>query len=316
VTRVVAALALAACGATAPVPASQPASRPTDAHAAADELRATVLDSYVQLSQGYEGVYLDGLRHDGRLILIDVAPDAILVGYDAQRPLTIRRVFPDADQEVVSKDLHVHLSDDGTAAWVDDALSYRAVVAGRRAILPQRSTAVYERREGHWIQAQGHVSYPVETAAAAAPEAAKLPSSIAGGVLAEDVRQLVVGLCADRGEARAAVAVDDDAVLIGPDTVLRGRAIAARPTPRALFGPSADVDPIALRIDANATQTVAWVAALLRVTDAGGARTARATWVVVKHGGALRVVQGHVSVPVDTVALGRGLFGADQGGAP
>src|SRR5262249_58669821 len=128
---------VAAGGTPARPPATQPASRPADVRATADDLRASVLDSDLQLSQGYEGVYLDGLLHDARLVLIDVEPADILVGYDAQNVLAIRRIAAfgaEVDQEVVSKDLHVHIGDDGATGWVDDALSYRIVVGGRRAI--------------------------------------------------------------------------------------------------------------------------------------------------------------------------------------
>ncbi len=300
---------LVACGAPARPPATQPASRPADARASADDLRAVVLDSYLQLSQGYEGLYLDGLLHDPRLTLIDVEADDVLVGYDAQRALAIRRIFPDTDQEVVSKDLHVHVSDDGGFAWIDDHVSYRALVGGRRAILPERATAVYERREGRWLEVAGHVSYPVPEDQHFAPRAeGKLASAIAAGVFAEDVRQLVLGLCADRGEARRAVAGDEDAVLIGPDATLRGKDIAARPTPRAQFGPSATIEPIAVRVDASTSGTVAWAAALLHVSDPRGTTTARATWVIVARGGGLVVVQSHISLAVDAGALAASLF--------
>src|SRR5262249_49481954 len=79
--------------------------------------------------------------------------------------------------------------------------------------------------------------------------------------------------------------------------ILRGRDIAAHPTPGALFG--AAVDPISLRVDVSASETVAWAAALLRISGKRGDATARATWVVVKRGGALRVVQTHLSLPLD-----------------
>src|SRR5262249_5089632 len=160
--------------------------------------------------------------------LIDVEPADILVGYNAQNVLAIRRIAAfgaEVDQEVVSKDLHVHIGDDGATGWVDDALSYRIVVGGRRAIVPERATAVYERRDGRWIEVQGHVSYPVpeEDWFASRPQSAKLPTSAASGVFAEDVRQLVAGLIADRPEALPAIAADDEAVLIAPHAILRGR---------------------------------------------------------------------------------------------
>src|SRR5262249_38986780 len=210
----------------------------------------------------------------------------------------------------VSKDLHVHIGDDGATGWVDDALSYRIVVGGRRAIVPERATAVYERRDGRWIEVQGHVSYPVpeEDWFASRPQSAKLPTSAASGVFAEDVRQLVAGLIADRPEALPAIAADDEAVLIAPHAILRGRDIAAHPTPGALFG--AAVDPISLRVDVSASETVAWAAALLRISGKRGDATARATWVIVKRGGALRVVQTHLSLPVDGAALAHGLLGS------
>src|SRR5206468_2457550 len=144
---------------------------------------AAVRDSYHLLGEGYDSVYLDTLAHDTRLVLIGVGPDDILLGYDAGAAAA-RRLFGEEEYELVSKDLEVHVAEDGCCAWVHDDLSHRVLRGHRRATIPLRMTAAYERREGRWVKVLEHVSYGIadaEAVARATPVKPSFPSETMGG---------------------------------------------------------------------------------------------------------------------------------------
>jgi len=139
-----------------------------DRKALAADLAATIREGYLALSGGYEEAYLDGLARDKRLVLIDVGPDDVIIGFpdpeNERNACKFRNQFIDRQPTVVSKRLEVHVSADGTAGWSFDEISYRILHEGRRVLIPMRSTGVYERRNGRWLLVQQHVSYGVPDA--------------------------------------------------------------------------------------------------------------------------------------------------------
>jgi ketosteroid isomerase-like protein len=286
------------------------------------ELRATALEAYKALSGGYEEAYLDGLTRDARLILIDVEPDDVAIGYDPTA-CQLRRQFPDKQMELVSKALEVHVSEDATVGWIYDELSYRVIHAGRRAIIPLRVTGVYQRDEGRWIKMMEHVSYGIpddEALAMARDPALQLPppkvftDDTPPGPEAQTVREILLDLIEDDHFSRNKhIATDDRALVVGsdPDREIRGAAVADLATVRALYGFDYKVTPEALRIRVARAKKAAWAAANLYLTDGQGKRLLglRATWVLEKADGPWRVVQTHVSLPVPRDVLALRVFG-------
>src|SRR5262245_1698174 len=197
-----------------------------------DDLRATVLEGYKALSGGYEEAYLDGLARDARLILIDVEPKDVVLGYEPAA-CRLRRQFPDKKMTLVSKSLEVHLSRDGTVGWTYDEVSYRVEHEGRRVIIPLRATGVYERSEGRWVKMMEHVSYGIPddeafswAAGGTAPRPAALGDDTPPGDAAANVRQIILALIGDTDDTRILhVATGDDALVVGsdPDREIRGK---------------------------------------------------------------------------------------------
>jgi ketosteroid isomerase-like protein len=304
--RLVAFLALASCGSS-----SKPAAAPIVPHApetpaTPDDVHAAVLDQYVQLSQGYDSVYLEGLLHDDRLLLIGVRPIDLVAGYDATRAIGMFRLFGDEEIELVSKNLEVHLSRDGTCAWVADDVSYRVLHGRRRAFVPLELSATYERHEGRWLLALMHLSYAVGSAAPAATSGPALPKpakTAADSPDAEAVRKRIVAVLAGDDSP---VSLEDDALVIGPSGErAAGRAVGKVATPVALFPRAGSIEPTGIRVALSKSGTVAWAAASFNVT----ATPARASFVLEKRGGEWRVIQTHVSRPVrgDALAAESGL---------
>src|SRR5262249_45913071 len=107
-------LLVAACAApmkVAPVPAvPEPA---PDAAELRAELEVSIRASSRALSGAFQEAYLDGLSRDERLVLIAIRPDDVLVGFN---PTAWSRQHPFGGRpiELVSKDLRVEVSADGT----------------------------------------------------------------------------------------------------------------------------------------------------------------------------------------------------------
>ena len=304
--RVLALIAVVACGSS-----SKQSAAPILPHAAEtpptpDDVRAAVLDQYTQLSQGYDSVYLEGLTHDERLLLVGVRPVDLVAGYDANRAIGMFRLFGDEEIEIVSKDLEVHLSHDGTCAWVADDVSYRVLHGRRRAFLPFKLSAAYERREGRWLLVLLHLSYAVGSgvpAAQSGPALERPPKSVIESREADTVRKRVAAVLAGDDSA---VSLEDDALVIGPaGQRATGRAVGKLATPGELFPNAGTVEPTGIRVAFSTSGTVAWAVATLNVT----ATPARASFVLEKRGGEWRVILMHVSRPArgDALAADSGL---------
>jgi ketosteroid isomerase-like protein len=325
-------LAGAAAACTRKPPVRQPPP-PEDTGPASDDraalekdLATSIRESYQALSDGYEEAYLESLARDKRLVLIDVGPEDVLVGYDTTA-CQLRRQFLDEPAQFVSKALEVHVSDDGTAGWSYDEISYRVLHEGRRVIIPLRATAAYERRGGRWLLVQQHVSYALtddelwtDAAEGQLTAPAALGDWTAPGDDALAVRDVVEHMVNDTDDTRAKHIIDDDRLLVvgpEPDLELRGKAAVDRATVRALFGYDNQVRLRDLRVKASATGTVAWAAANIVVDNGkdGGEHATlplRATWVLEKKGGVWRVVQLHVSAGITQQQLALKAFGSTE----
>jgi ketosteroid isomerase-like protein len=301
----VAFLWLGACaGAVKPAGPALPAA--TETPATADEVRAVTLDGYAQVAQGYDNVYLEGVARDARVLFMGVRPGDIVAGYDGPRIAAMHRLFGDDAVDLVSKDLEVHLSRDATCAWVADDLSYRSLRGQRRAFLPLRRTAVYERLEGRWLLIAEDVSYPAPDTMAAR-SATAVPGVIAGGSEGQAVRQRVVNVLS--GADESPVSLDDAALTFGPHGErARGRDVGKVATPQAFFAAAAEVT--GMRVGVSRSGTVAWASASFSIGAGGPA--GRAMFVLEKRGGLWWIIQTHVSRPVtsETLAADLGIGGS------
>jgi ketosteroid isomerase-like protein len=313
VRRILLLVAVGACGGRplpklSPLPPVGAVADRIDSAAAAAELRSTILDGYRLLAQGYDNVYLDSVARDDKVVLFDVGPDDVIVG-DASKAAALRQLFGGEDYELVSKNLDVRISADGSCAWSHDDLSYRVVRDGRRATIPLRATAVYERRDGRWLKVLDHVSYAVaadEAAARAITATVAFPDASPVGEPGVRLRERVAALVATAPQTPAVA----DAFLLSFDgRELTGPPAGDFPTVRSLFGAEATVDTAGLRVVASATGSVVWAAALLSVQAKGRSFSARATWLLEIRDGELRPVQTHVSVPVPRATLAEAVFG-------
>jgi ketosteroid isomerase-like protein len=321
-------LLAAACGANGQTGVKKPAGPDDIADKAAservlaDDLRATILDSYRALAEDYMDAYLENIGRGSRLMVIDVNADDVVVG-DGERAFLVQRHFPEHRLEIVSKDLEVHISRDRTTAWARDDVSYRVLRDGRRAAIPLRMTAVFERADGHWRKLMEHVSYAVPDDEvlgedAVVPAAAgKVPDGAAARADAVEARRVILALLADRDDARSKhVAVDDDAVLIAadPNREVRGAKLAEISTVRGLYGYDSTITPTGLRVDVSPSGNVAWAIASLRLVGARDGRKLdvplRASFVLEKRDGVFRVVQTHVSTPLTPATLIQVAFGS------
>jgi len=304
--------------ALAPTPVlDESGERGLDRTALARDLEITIRESYASLSGGYDEAYLDGLARDRRLVLIDVGPEDVLVGFDA-KACKMRQQFEDRRIEVISKRLEVRVSDDGTAGWSFDELSYRILHEGRRVIIPMRSTGVYERRNGRWLVVQEHVSYGVPddelwdyAAGKRAGSPAPLDSYTSPGEAATRARALL-----ERAAGGGTVPLSETGVLIlgsDPDAEWRGPAAGAHGSLTALYGPDKSFQVRDLRVNTSATGQLAWAAAnvLVSTTVEGKAvgLPVRVTWVLEQRDETWIVVQMHASVPVPASELSLRVFG-------
>ncbi len=289
-----------------------------DRTALARDLEVTIREAYAALSDGYEERYLDGLARDRRLVLIDVGPEDVLVGFDV-KACRICQQFDDRRVELRSKRLEVHITADGTSGWSFDELSYRVVHEGRRVIIPMRSTGVYERRNGRWLVVQQHVSYGVPDAELGAYAAAgrggrplPLESWTAPGEPAAQARA-VLETAAGGGDA--ALATGDATLVLGsdPDAEWRGPAAAAHGSLRSQYGDDKKFEIRDLRVKTSATGQLAWAAANVIVASQYEGKPVslplRITWVLEHKDGVWRVVQLHTSVPVPAEELSLRVFG-------
>lgn len=244
--------------------------------------------------------------------------------------------------EAKGKRLEMHLSDDLTAAWVFDEVSYRfpgCVVLDRAggdntyktAALPLRMTALYIRDGERWVEVLEHLSYPQRIGDlvdhADGPVGGKLRNGVdpRARPMEAPIKVLQRALAVDlTDEERAQVfSSDPDALALWPDPEqeLRGGAVTAA----AGLATSFDAEQIAIeswRIGMSPDPTggvgggsIAWAAVTIKVDVpkvVGDDVTTvtlrlRATFVMERRttNGVTtwQVVQSHVSSPVSAPAL-------------
>jgi ketosteroid isomerase-like protein len=295
------------------------------------ELEAEVRESYerdeVSTSEDWQDVLDPALG----IVRFGVRPDdeqIVTRGATPPRRLPLRIVAGDdgagaCDETLRSNDLRLYLSPDASTAWVTDELTACVPACGKRALLPLRLSAVYVRGGDRWVLAVEHLSYPQPAASLIArgdDHATTIGPFVSRRASAPDLANLVPTAIAqtvpaDRG---ATFATDPDALAWWPDPAheLRGAAISGGPSLTDAFD-AASITAEGARIGIgpqSGTGAIAWWAGTILVhARKAGAITAgateevpvrlRATFVMRRDPDRWRIVQSHVSAPIDDQTL-------------
>lgn len=289
------------------------------------DLEATVLENYSQLTLGNFDAYRDGVASEDPVVLFGVSPRDVVYGISPPGLSRDRRPYRRFKPTIYSKNLDLHLSKDGSVAWVYDEISYRVPYMGRTASIPIRVTGLYVRDVDRWVLVMEHQSYAIPTediVRFAVTGQLRQPGEMRKRYNRRDgPSPLVLKIAgrfhnADENYRKRKLSTEPDALILlpDPDHEYRGKHVAEAPTLASLFGDSATVGLRDYRVHVSRNKRVAWMAANLVVrTTINGDEVEvglRATYVFENRGEwGWEVVQLHVSVPVHLRELTRRIFG-------
>ena len=153
---------------------------------------------------------------------IGVGPGDVLIAGELERapsrwPL---RVEPGTVTEVRSKRLETHLSQDLSAAWVFDELSWRISLCGRTTVIPLRITMLFARDGDRWVPVFEHTSF----GHAPAPHhdgqlyGTTIPAAVVSGDLRDELSRVAAPVLFNQiARDPSIVANGPEALLLGPD---------------------------------------------------------------------------------------------------
>ena len=325
------------------------------------DLETTVLENYLQLTVRNMEAYADGTARDREITILGTGPGDVVTGVGAAAScggggrmckITDDRL-PLRDElgcsasslcpTVHSKNLELHLSQDGSVAWILDELSYRLPYQEREAAIPLRFTAVFVRDADRWLMVMEHLSYPLPTEMilelAAAGELASpraLPPAQESAVRARllvrhvlrrlnanaEALRYLARVAAKKSERLGEAWVYDDRALLWPAPRQEYHAAAFYEAPSLAdslgSGMRVTIPAGEVRLSLSESGNVAWLAANVRATGAGAGGKEpvtigmRATAVFEIEADDWNLMQLHVSVPItpaqlEARALGPGL---------
>jgi hypothetical protein len=285
------------------------------------DLESTVLENYSHLSLGNIEAYADSVSDSGAIALIGPRPSDLVVNDTTFRERRDRRMYRDRDVRIYSKKLEMHLSEDGSAAWVADELSYRVPYAEREAALSLRYTAVFVRRSGRWEMVAEHMSYPLAVDRAIAFARAesfgkvrKMGKDI--GKNAEEPASVVRRVhSADNKFIERHVSAAASALwwLPDPSAEYRGDSIWTAPGLKNSFGSGVSLQRVGIVARVVGDGSIAWVAEHIflrgRAYDDQILIPLRALYVLERTGSDWQIVQAHLSVPLLDQQLNELIFG-------
>jgi len=279
---------------------------PLSRAAMARELEADIIDSYARDDAPPPPMrQLDPTVGGAR---IGVGPMDLSAGFElaaTQRRWRLE-VPASGSSEIVSKRLEVHIATEGAVGWASDELSWRIVVCGRQVVVPLRYTALFAREGERWLPVVEHLSYAeMPGGGARGPSSTALDPAMSQRALALALDAAAAPLWSPRRPIEATIGVDT--IAIGPDLWNELHGEAVRTTALLPGGGAEVVDRRAAAIGTRGTlPTVAYWVGILRAER--GAPLWRAS-LVFERSDRWRVVQAHVSSPIDPVALARAVFG-------
>ncbi len=310
-----------------PVKIGGPTSSGSEADLGLEELRksleSTVLENYVQLTYGNIEAFLDRVAMDGEVQFIGVTPGDIVVGVNPPGLQEDRRLYRRRRLRILSKNLDVHLSQDGSVGWVYDEVSYRVEYMGREASIPIRSTSLYLRDVERWVLAAEHLSYgvpigelisvvargdfrkgaPMKTEQGTSK---KLSASLVG-----IVGRFVNGI----GTGRLFHSDDSSLLLLpGPEQEFHGEECLSAPPLSRAIGEGATVAIKNYRVRLSSSRRVAWIVVNLSARGEFNGDLLkiplRGSFVLERRGaGEWLIAQAHISAPWSENELSALVFG-------
>lgn len=326
------------------------------------DLETTVLENYLQLTVGNMEAYADGIARDREITILGTGPGDAVTGTGAAAScaggpgggrlckITDDRLPLRSDIQcgadslcptVYSKNLELHLSQDGSVAWILDELSYRLPHQGREAAVPLRFTAVLVRDADRWLMVMEHLSYPLPTeviqelaATGALVSPSALPpqqeSEVRARLLVRHVlRRLTANaeamrylarMAAEKSERLGRAWVYEQRALLWPDPrqEFQDTAFYEAPSLADVFGGMRITIPAGeVRLFLSESGSVAWLAFNVRATRTGGKDPVtigmRATAVFELDVDDWNLMQLHVSVPITPEQLEMRVLGAGLG---
>jgi hypothetical protein len=165
---------------------------------------------------------------------IGVGPGDVLIGPAlAAAPSRWPLDLPPGSRAVArSKRLEVHLSQDATAAWASDEISWRLPMCGRVAAIPLRMTALYAREGDRWLQVFEHLSFGRVPAPARDGKlrGTEVPSAVISPDLVDELSGVLAqGLFRSPGASRA-LSTGPEALVLGPGLEDEWHSAAVRTT--------------------------------------------------------------------------------------
>jgi ketosteroid isomerase-like protein len=289
-------------------------------------LESTVLENYVQLTYGNIEAYLDRVATEGEVQFIGVTPGDVLVGVNPPGLREDRRLYRRRRLRILSKNLDVHLSQDGSVGWVYDEVSYRVEYMGREASIPIRSTSLYLRDVERWVLAAGHLSYSVPIgeliAVVARGKFRKGASMKTEPGPSKELSASLVGIVGRfiNGSADKALVHSDESSLLllpGPEQEYHGEECLDAPPLAQTIGEGATVAVKNYRVQLSSSKRVAWLVANLSARgDFNGDLLEiplRGSFVLEKRGeGDWLIAQAHISAPFSENELSALVFGPSE----
>ncbi len=269
-------------------------------------LESTVIENYTQWTYNNLEAFLDSVAAKREIHLVGATARNVVIGIRPPELKKDRRLFRERSPRILSKNLDVHLSENGSVAWVFDEISYRVQYMNREASIPIRATAVYVRDVDRWAMVSEHHSYGVS--------ASDLRKMAGEGKLAK-TRQIHNDYGSDKkgsasllslvgrfinGGTGLVLSSETLVVFPGPTQEYHGMAALAAPTLAASFGSESTVAIREFRVQIASDRHVAWIVANLSVNvSVDGTRVAiplRGTFVLEKpQDREWGIMQAHIS---------------------
>lgn len=300
------------------------------------DLEAAVLEGYSHLTLGNFEPYADNIAEGLDLTFIGTGSRDVIFGPDQGGSWIDHRPFGRADDlRLYSKNLRLAISEDEQVGWISDEISYRVphrfriangVEIERIASIPIRSTALYLREVDRYVLVMEHLSYPLperDIVDMARGKRLRVPAGIPAAPVDETASanilasmQLFHGL--REGDPLDSLSARVPVSVFFPTPIGEVHDVRQQGVPRLqtlLRSIGGDARLVFKKPRIAIEGTVAWVATNLELVSQAGADTTtvrlRGTYLLEQlPGGPWRIVQVHISAPLEQRQIDERVFGA------